>query len=175
MDVEAFWELVNSTRKASGGDKSKQADLLVEALIQQSEGDILAFESILRDLMDEAYDAALWDAAYIIGCGCSDSGFVDFRAWVIAQGKEPFKSALVDPESLVDVVEISEDAQEGYLLNVAPDAYKRRTGREMPRKQRKVPLLKGIFSEEENISLRFPKLAAKFGDCEQRTKLWLGR
>jgi hypothetical protein len=155
---------------ASNSDPSKQADLLVEALRQLSADEILAFEEILLDLIDKAYNATLWDAADIIGCGCGDSGFVDFRAWLISRGKKVFEDALIDPESLVDLVDIHEDSQAGYVLDVAFIAYEQKTGKEMPIKKRKLPHLRGSFAEEKEIKSRFPKLAAKFGDCEQRTK-----
>lgn len=35
------------------------------------------------------YRRDLWAAAYIIGGGCSDDSFIDFRAGLIAQGHEP--------------------------------------------------------------------------------------
>src|SRR5512138_2296236 len=116
MDVETFWKLIKTTREASGSNTSKQADLVVNALVPLSLDEIFSFEAIWYELMDVAYDAALWDAAYIIGCGCGDSGFQDFRAWLIAQGKEVYEKALVDPESLVDLIDVKEDAQEGALL-----------------------------------------------------------
>ncbi len=168
MEIKVFWKLIDSSRRASRSDASKQADLLVKSLRQFSADEILAFEIILLDLIDGAYDAALWDAADIIGCGCGNSGFVDFRAWLIARGKKVYKDALTDPESLVDLVGIGEDTQAGYLLNVAAEAYEQKTGKEIPLKKRKLPPLKGNLAKDENIKLRFPKLVAKFGDCEQR-------
>ena len=38
-------------------------------------------------------------------CGndCSDDGFIDFRAWLIAQSNEVYLAALADPDSLADV------------------------------------------------------------------------
>ncbi|EKC76209.1 hypothetical protein LEA_04821 [human gut metagenome] len=35
--------------------------------------------------------------------GCSDDGFIDFRAWLIAQGKEVYMNALRDPDTLADI------------------------------------------------------------------------
>jgi hypothetical protein len=177
MNVETFWELIDTTREASGGDTSKQADLLVNALVPLSLDEIFAFETIWDDLMDFAYDAAPWDAAYIIGCGCGDDGFWEFRAWLIAQGKEVYEKALADPESLVDLIEMDKDAQEGALIYVVMTAYEQKTGKEMPIRESKVsrPIaqLKGTHWGEEHVNSRFPKLAAKFGDCEQRWAKWL--
>jgi len=177
MDVKTFWKLIKTTREASGGDTSKQADLVVNTLVPLSLDESFSFEAIWYDLMDVAYDAALWDAAYIIGCGCGDSGFKDFRAWLIAQGKEVYEKALVDPESLVDLIDVKENAQEGALLYVVLDAYRQKTGKELAIEEgavnRPVAQLKGTHWGEENVNLRFPKLAAKFGDCEKRWAEWL--
>lgn len=174
MDVEEFWKLIDTTRETSGGDISKHADLLVKALAQLPVDKILDYETIMYDLMDNAYDAVLWDAAYVIGCGCGDSGFSDFRAWLIAQGQDVYDRALSDPEGLVDLIDVDKDAQEGALLYVAMAAYEQKTGSEMPldpSKFRKYPVLKGKHWPEETVNERFPILAAKFGDCEQRWSL----
>ena len=177
MNVKIFWELIDTTREASGGNASKQANLLVEELAKLSEDEITAFDTILHDRMDEAYDAALWDAAEIIGCGCGDDGFYEFRGWLIAHGKEVYESALADPENLIDLIEIEDNAQDGAILYAVYPAYEQKTGQDLPwgyRKNRKRPLLKGTHWAEEDRKERFPKLAAKFGDCEKRWAVWLG-
>jgi len=173
MDVEFFWKLIEKTFKISEGNLSKQVELLTELLAQNSENDIVDYKTILDNLMDEAYDAKLWDAAIVINCGCSDDSFADFRAWVIAHGKEVYEKALVDPEILVDLVEIDEWASDELFLYVAEESYERKTGQELPahvyRTER--PELRGDFWSEETRKKRFPKLAAKFGDCSKRWPL----
>jgi hypothetical protein len=173
MDEETFWQLIDKTRAASGRNVSKQADLLVDELVQLSVEEILDFDKIVDEFMDNAYDAALWDAAYIIRCGCSDDGFYEFRGWLIAQGKDVYDNALADPESLVDLIDITETAQQGYLIHAAFDAYEQKTGQEMPLRDRKRSPLRGTLLNEEDKNSRFPKLDAKFGDCDQRTSIWL--
>jgi hypothetical protein len=174
MDIEAFWRLIDATRKVSGDDVSRQADLLVDEVVQFSADEILAYHAIMDELMDKAYDAALWDAADIIGCGCSDDGFYEFRGWLIAQGKEVYEKALADPESLIDLIEVNENGQKGHLLHVAITAYKLKTGQEIPPGHGKNPPLKGANWKEEDRHARFPRLAAKFGDCDKRDAMWFG-
>lgn len=170
MDIEFFWNLIEKTFKSSKGNLSKQVELLTELLAQNSVNDIVDYKTILNNLMDEAYDASLWDAAIIINCGCSDDGFVDFRAWLVAHGKEVYSGALVNPEILVDLVAIDEWAADELFLYVPEYAYERKTGQELPvhvyRKER--PKLRGALWPEETRKKRFPKLAAKFGDCSHR-------
>ena len=174
MNIEEFWTLIDKTREASNGNISRQAELLAETLAQLPVEQILAFETIMYDLMDNAYDAALWDAAYIIGCGCGDSGFSDFRAWLITQGQNVYHNALANPESLVNLIELNEDAQEGDLLYVVMNAYEQKTGHEIPvdpSRFRPHPTLRGTHWPDKNKEGRFPILSAKFGDCQKKWSL----
>jgi hypothetical protein len=171
MEVEQFWKLIERTHQNSQGAPRKQADLLVDELAKLAEADILSYQSILDDLLDQAYIAELWDVACILasGWGCSDDGFMDFRGWLIAQGKEVYEKALSDPESLVDVVEFGQETQWEVLLYVAVYAYELSTHRDIfetiskARSDKPRPELKGTTSKsvEEHLA-RFPKAAAKF-------------
>ncbi|MBI3241247.1 MAG: DUF4240 domain-containing protein [Chloroflexi bacterium] len=162
MDTTAFWELIDKTREATGGDPQKQSDLLIDELALLSQNDILMFHNICNDVMDKAYIADLWDAAYVIGCGCSDDGFMSFREWLIGRGKETYDKALADPESLVDVVEVGEANVFPTLLGVSFNAYERATGQEMPPTPRELPELQGEHREEHEMLAHFPKLTAKY-------------
>lgn len=42
----------------------------------------------------------MWAAAYLIGGGCSDDSFIDFRAGLIAQGRDWYHTVLASPDSL---------------------------------------------------------------------------
>lgn len=170
MNTEFFWNLIEKTFAASEGNLSKQVELLTELLAQSSVDDIVDYKTILNSLMDRAYDAKLWDAAIVINCGCSDDGFSDFRAWLIAHGKEVYEKALVDPEILVDLVKMDEWASDELFLYVAEESHERKTGQELPdhayRTER--PELRDAFWPEGTRNKRFPKLAAKFGDGSNR-------
>ena len=62
-----------------------------------------SFHDILHTYEDLAAQYGLWDAASVIKeYGCSDDGFIDFRAWLIAQGKDVYMNALRDPDTLAD-------------------------------------------------------------------------
>ena len=171
MDVEQFWKLIEKTHQNSQGAPQKQADLLVDELVKLSEADILSYQSILDDLTNKAYIAELWDVAFILasGWGCSDDGFLDFRGWLIAQGKDVYEKALSDPESLVDIVEFGQETQWEVLLYVAIEAYEQSTHKDIfetissNRRNNPRPELKGTTSKsvEEHLA-RFPKAAAKF-------------
>jgi hypothetical protein len=175
MEVETFWNLIDESRFVGHGDVTDQANFILGELLQLAETEIVAFERIFWQLMAEAYDGSLWDAAHIIGCGCSDDGFEDFRAWLIAQGKERYEMALVNPESLVALVNLDQDAEEGALLYVARKAYEQKTGHDIPvlPHSHTNPALKGEHWPVEKKKVRFPILTAKFGDCDERFYLML--
>ena len=173
MDIEFFWNLVEETYKSSKGNLPKQVELLTELLSQRSVDDIGGFRSIMDDLLDNAYEAGLWDACVIINCGCSTDSFSDFRAWLIAHGKNIYEQVLAEPETLVDLVKMDEWADDEFFLYVAEYAYERKTGQELPaqfyRKQH--PEVRGTFWPGETRKNRFPKLWAKFGEDTNRWSL----
>jgi hypothetical protein len=52
------------------------------------------------DALKQANTWDLWAAAYIMNGGCSDDGFLYFRCWLIAQGKEVFEKVRDNAELL---------------------------------------------------------------------------
>jgi len=171
MDINYFWSLIGNSREAASGDPTVQVELLIEKLVNETTEDILAYDSIFQHLLDQSNTATLWDAADIIGCGCSYDDFSDFRGWLISQGKEIYENAISDPESLVDLVKLNERARHEEFLYVSIYAYERKTGKPLPRRKEMISIkVKGVHSSEKEK--RFPKLAAKFGDCKKRWSLF---
>jgi hypothetical protein len=171
MDDDLFWTLIEKTHQQSGRWNLKlQCELLVEELLHFSAEEIIAFDLIGREMERKSYSAHLWHAAELIGGGCGDDGFNDFRDWIIAQGRVVFENALTDPETLVDVIEpkkryeICSDAN-GTVLYAPLEAYERKMGHQMP-PSRFSPELIGKFREdlnsEEDWHRVFSRLAAVF-------------
>lgn len=107
MNRDEFWSLVGETR--SGAEslpidrrKAEQNRRYQARLTAMSADELVAFRRAFEERMREAYTWDLWAAAYIIGGGCSDDGFQDFRAWLVAQGRETFEAAARDAETLAD-------------------------------------------------------------------------
>ncbi len=122
---------------------------------------------MLWELIDKAYIAELWDLAFVMNLGCGDDSFMDFRAWLIGQGRNVYQRALVDPESLVDLVGLRDETFAEALLYVAQYAYESKTGSMEgmpdPRHGRPVPELKGTLAKDEESALaHFPKATEKF-------------
>ena len=162
MDEERFWTIVEQTKAAAGNDGDAQAAELQKALEQLSAEDIVAFDATWTTQINRAYTWDLWAGAYIINGGCSDDGFEYFRRWLVGQGRQVFEAALKDPESLLDVAEANVENEDlGYA---ALDAYQKVTGKEFSYDQRPAgpddPL--GEEWDEDTVSTKYPKLAAKF-------------
>ncbi|MFO0614255.1 MAG: DUF4240 domain-containing protein [Polyangiaceae bacterium] len=58
--------------------------------------------------MARALDYELWAAAYVLHGGCSDDTFWDFRAGLVALGRDRYEAALHDPETLASVPDVVE-------------------------------------------------------------------
>ena len=171
MDRTQFWKLVAASRRDAGGDLDEQVEALRRRLLKLSPAEIVRFQEIFDRFSTRAYRWDLWGAAYIIGGGCSDDGFIDFRAWLISRGQQAYENALRDPESLVRVVrEEDDDCQYEGFQYAASRAWEEKTGKGMnvfPRKglksYREKPAGKEWAEEGDDLRRRFPKLWKKFG------------
>ena len=91
---------------------------------------ILKFHTVLHGYRDAAYKYGLWTAASLLMDGCTDDLFIDFRAWLIAQGKTVYMAALENPDSLAEVEQYG-DCEFEMLSYVGNDAYVELTGRDV--------------------------------------------
>jgi hypothetical protein len=129
MDKNRFWAIIEASKKKAKGESidersAAQLDTLKQELAKLEPEEIVEFQEVWDTVFDEAYDWGLWGAAYILGGGCSDDGFIDFRSWLITQGQTVYENALKDPETLARLV--SED--DGMLpslrdLNTLPGTF----------------------------------------------------
>lgn len=109
MHESRFWEIVEASRtafdpKVRDGNMDRQAQHLEVLLSSLSTADRSAFARLFVEASNRAYSWELWRAAYLIAGGCSDDGFLDFRAWLISMGRAVFEQALSDPDSLCEVL-----------------------------------------------------------------------
>ncbi len=127
MNKEQFWRIVEDVR--SSADPRDQGAILFalqEQLRKLPSAEIMEWQEIFQFYDDAAYRDELWAASGAMGAHCADDGFMDFRSWLISQGRDVYMAALRDPESLAEV------DTEGQSLNfeeyayVAPKAYAQR-------------------------------------------------
>ena len=131
MNKQQFWDLIKDSLRA--GNVEDQLDFLSDKLENYTKEELLDFDYIFRQLHEDCYNWDIWAAAYVIQGGCSDDGFIDFRSWLVVQGKEVFENALKNADSLAELgrekLEESEEAEDFYY--VAADAYQELTGQEI--------------------------------------------
>lgn len=162
MHQQQFWSILGNL------DSDNAAKQLAERLEALSPADIIAFQAHFDEAFHRSYDWDLWGAAYLIEGGCSDDGFMDFRYGLISRGEKVFTTALAQPDSLADVVELEEMISDPDVGYVAADVYRQKVGSEIPESD--VPLDSAPRGEQwdfEDQALReqkFPRLAALFGD-----------
>jgi len=134
MDINTFWEIIEQSKQNTNGDIYLQLDNLREALRNLSKNDLIKAQEIFSDLMDKACKWDLWAAAYTIQGGCSDDGFIDFRAWLIGRGKDIYNAALENSDSLSQLPkEALIDSEAGEEFNyLFIEAYEELTDEEMP-------------------------------------------
>jgi hypothetical protein len=103
MTRDQFWRIIEKIHRESGTDIDKRFEVLEAALGKLSLAEVQSFDTHFTDCHDRAYKWGLWGAAYVIGGGCSDDGFSDFRNTLITCGRKIFERALKDPDSLADL------------------------------------------------------------------------
>lgn len=127
ITVDTFWALIDQAKEHPGGPN----EWLMEQLMGLGPDQAKKFDTIARVYMDLAYQYGLWTAASVIlRGGCSDDGFMDFRQWLVGQGKNVYLAALKDPDSLVDAPNYH-DFQYDSLPVMGDYAYEELTGREV--------------------------------------------
>ena len=129
INKDTFWKLIQSAKETCGQDMDAMMDFLKDRLVSMGPEQAQNFHDTLNAYEDLADKFGLWDAAGVMKeYGCSDDGFIDFRAWLIAQGKEVYLSALADPDSLAEVIPYGDCCFE-TLSYVGDQAYEQLTGK----------------------------------------------
>ncbi len=175
MDIKWFWELINKTRIASNGDTDKQAQLIIQTLEELQIENIIEYEHIFYALFNYCDRYNLRDAASFIG-EFGDSGWKDFRAWLICQGQEVYESVIDDPDILGDIISVDDRYKilAESLLYVGQKAYVKKLNNEslvIPYIPDNKPVPKGeslwknVSSQEDYdyaFMRKYPKVWAKF-------------
>lgn len=185
INKESFWDLIHEAKNACGQDMDAMLAYLKDRLVSMGHAQAQNFHDIIHAYEDLADKFGLWDAAGIMKeYGCSDDGFIDFRAWLIAQGREVYFAALADPDSLADVVLYGDCCFE-QLSYVGDYAYEQLTGKsaydQMDWNSYEALLMKleqdivykdGIEFPREGADLKkyLPRLCAKHPEWDGQTR-----
>ena len=127
VNKDTFWELIAQAKEHLGGP----SEWLMERLMDLGPEQAKKFDDIASAYTSLAYQYGLWTAASVMERGgCTDDGFLDFRGWLIAQGREVYMAALADPDSLADAADY-QDQRFVCLPHMGNRAYEELTGREV--------------------------------------------
>lgn len=130
LDEDKFWNIIN-TSKLQSENQEQQEELIRKKLSELPLNDIAGFHLMLDKLLFDTYTSHLWCAAYIIKGGCSDDSFDYFRYWLIAQGREIFEKAIRNPDSLVDILDDTEEYDFETLGYIANDVFETKTQKDV--------------------------------------------
>jgi hypothetical protein len=163
MILEKFWQTIQTVHTKSGTDIGKRFEVLEEELDKLPLEEVQSFDDHFTNCLDRAYTHKLWGAAYVIGGGCSDDGFWDFRSTLITCGRDIFERALKNPESLADLDrDLVDDLQVEGLQYIAGKVAERKGGELRGRAQPHPKEPAGEKWDEADVAQLYPKLAKKF-------------
>jgi hypothetical protein len=174
VDKTTFWKIIDSSRKQANGDPDAQLEFLSSRLAPLAPDEIVQFGRFFEEYHIRAYTWDLWGAAYLIGGGCSDDGFLDFRGWLISRGEKVFERALEDPESLVRVVKDDDECRYEGFQYLASQAWMKKTGKtaaEFPDfglNYASEPSGERWTEDGDDLKRRFPKLWKRFSPAPPR-------
>lgn len=171
MDETEFWEIVDGTREASGGDPEEHAERLVERLVRYDPEAVLDFARHFEARYQRSYRWDLWGAAWVLLDGASDDAFDYFRCWLIGQGRDVFEGALHDPDALAGLLDDFDEEVDGDgedLGYAADEAYEQLTGAVAPELGLPPgpPEPEGVpvdFEDQMALAQRYPRLWERFG------------
>ena len=102
MSRDDFWDLIAQAKEACGMGEDEYVQWVKEQLKELGPHYAQDFHDILHAYSDFADQYGLWSAVGMMGQS-SDDKFIDFRSWLIAQGRETYFKVLKDPDSLADI------------------------------------------------------------------------
>lgn len=101
MDAEEFWKVIDEVnRKTDQRDQEAVLKATGQKLMELPARDIVLWHQIKREYMNLADKKELWKVCAEMNGHTSDDEFMDFRSWLISQGKETYMQVLEEPDSL---------------------------------------------------------------------------
>lgn len=175
MDKQEFWRLIDFSKQQAAGDNAAQEALLIKTLSHYAPADIITFEYLLRQQLEEADDFNIMAAAKIMEGSVTDDSYIYFRCWLISQGEKVFTEAIRNPDTLAQLETDDSTTDFEPLLYVTTAAYKVKTGQQkeddsFPRAKAAERGLSYDFGSHtkgndwtpEQLSTLLPKLWAKY-------------
>ncbi|MDR2213618.1 MAG: DUF4240 domain-containing protein [Pseudomonadales bacterium] len=124
MNIDKFWLLTGNVDQAAliSGNENLAVSPLISALAELPPKEIRAYEEHLCKMLYKLDGENF--AEYAGESGNSDDGFLYARCYVVAKGRDYYKSVLSNPENMPTALEQWCEP----LLTVAAEAWSQRTG-----------------------------------------------
>src|SRR5688500_17072518 len=100
MDTNDFWNIIDNSFNEARFDQEKKDSVILAKLTEYKPEQIVAFERIFREKLQEANHWSIVGAQTVIEGGAGADTFVYFRCWLITLGRENFYKVLKDPDYL---------------------------------------------------------------------------
>ena len=165
MNQETFWKTIQESKESSASKPETQHEKLTAILKTMNKDELLGFARNWYQCHQNAYRWDLWAVAYMVDGGCSDDSFMDFRSWLIGQGKEVYEAIMKDPNAIVNIPdsELFFYEELGYVAN---EVYKEVTGEELPSfEEMGVALTNDPIGEEwdeDELEELYPEVCKRF-------------
>lgn len=155
MTRDDFWRLIAKKR----GNLDRFTSALDKQLKSLAAKEIEDFARHYAELQNEANTTGILEAAYIIGCGASNDGFVDFRRWIVFQGETHFSNIIDNPDYLGGYDRKADPIEQWYCEYDPMGVYEEATGKELPCFSVAVyPDAASDFDKPTILAKRYPRL-----------------
>ena len=125
INKDTFWTLIAQAKEHTSGP----SEWLMEQLVDMGPEQAKKFDDIANAYIGLSYQYGLWTAASVMERhSCSDDSFIDFRTWLVGQGRDVYMAALKDPDSLADAPDY-QDQRFDCLPHMGERAFEELTGR----------------------------------------------
>ncbi len=149
MNQHKFWQLIDESRETAGKDNALFLELLKARLSKLDNRELGRFQGILQEYLNAAYMPGLWGAAAIMhSYHCPNDTFMDFREWLVAQGRKNYMAALRCPDSLADMARFTGNPKTGLGSLVAEIHQGRMENRQSPQALALSDAERGILRQE---------------------------
>ncbi len=166
MTRALFWELIERARR-NAPSAATTADRLERELLRFSPPDIRRFHREMKACVRSLRTEKLLAVATLLGAGADTQSFLAFRGWLIAQGQDAFRAAVLDAIAFAEAYDFApgrkqDDLQCESVLYVAERAYA----------EKKDEFLPDAEFNERPLKLRWPpkKLPSTYPELYKKLK-----
>jgi hypothetical protein len=106
VDVDGFWTLIEASARDTVTRSEREA-FLCHRLSRVARSDLLDFVAHLSATREPANTFRLWRAAdFLMGGRCGTDSFHYFQMWLVGLGRDAYRAAITDPDSLATVPQV---------------------------------------------------------------------